>query len=572
MSEPASAGHVGAHLLAVEPAADTAAVEALRRAADGALLEGAPASAVVFLRRALAEPPGPDQRFDVLFELGRAACWAPEEADNVGTLREAHRAARSPAERARVALELQGVLRTPDELKESDDLLDRAAAELADTAERELLLAVEASERRTRGAVSEAARLERYAALPGSTIGERMVLARLAENRARLASRGAEETAALAVRAFAGWRWRAESSIGEIAAMTAATIAAGLCDRGDAVSPQPWFDASDHLGREPGWGHGTWLAGWALTCGRLREAQRHLDAARAVAERLDLLEEIGPTLPEHLAISALVAVARNDTARALAELQAAPEHAAQHPTVLASLGVAQVASGEAGPGVELLVAAGERYEREGLLNPGALPWWRAHAVPALMALDRAGEAARVAREGVRRAERFGAPGAWGMMLRARAATEPRARSIVTLQEAVRLLERSPRRLELGWALHDLGGALRRDNQKAAAREPLRRALELAIDAGGGRVEAKVRAELRAADARPRRDALRGRDALTASERRVAEMAVRGLPNRAIATELVVSLRTVELHLTSAYRKLDIAGRPQLAAALAEHPD
>jgi DNA-binding NarL/FixJ family response regulator len=45
------------------------------------------------------------------------------------------------------------------------------------------------------------------------------------------------------------------------------------------------------------------------------------------------------------------------------------------------------------------------------------------------------------------------------------------------------------------------------------------------------------------------------------------MAAQGQSNREIAQALFVTHRTVEVHLTSAYRKLDISSRSQLAAAL-----
>jgi len=57
------------------------------------------------------------------------------------------------------------------------------------------------------------------------------------------------------------------------------------------------------------------------------------------------------------------------------------------------------------------------------------------------------------------------------------------------------------------------------------------------------------------------------DALTGSERRVSGMAADGLSNRAIAESLFVSLRTVEVHLTSSYRKLGVSGRAELTAIL-----
>ena len=57
------------------------------------------------------------------------------------------------------------------------------------------------------------------------------------------------------------------------------------------------------------------------------------------------------------------------------------------------------------------------------------------------------------------------------------------------------------------------------------------------------------------------------DALTPGERRVAEIAAQGAGNREIARRLYPLAQDVEMHLRSAYRKLDLAGRDGLAAAL-----
>ncbi|MGW1071167.1 AAA family ATPase [Streptomyces sp. NPDC002537] len=76
---------------------------------------------------------------------------------------------------------------------------------------------------------------------------------------------------------------------------------------------------------------------------------------------------------------------------------------------------------------------------------------------------------------------------------------------------------------------------------------------------------------RARDDRPPATASAPRRELTAAERRVAVLAADGLPNRAIAAELSVTPRAVELHLTKTYRKLGIQGRPELAAALGHRP-
>jgi DNA-binding CsgD family transcriptional regulator len=101
-----------------------------------------------------------------------------------------------------------------------------------------------------------------------------------------------------------------------------------------------------------------------------------------------------------------------------------------------------------------------------------------------------------------------------------------------------------------------------------AREPLRRALELGAAGSAESLVERARDELGASGARPRREALSGVDSLTPSERRVAEMAAEEMTNREIAQSLFVTPKTVEVHLSNAYRKLEIRSRRQLAAALA----
>jgi DNA-binding CsgD family transcriptional regulator len=58
-------------------------------------------------------------------------------------------------------------------------------------------------------------------------------------------------------------------------------------------------------------------------------------------------------------------------------------------------------------------------------------------------------------------------------------------------------------------------------------------------------------------------------ALTKTEIRVAELVAEGLTNRQIAEQLFMSPRTVDAHLSHAFRKLEIASRAKLAALMAE---
>ncbi len=143
----------------------------------------------------------------------------------------------------------------------------------------------------------------------------------------------------------------------------------------------------------------------------------------------------------------------------------------------------------------------------------------------------------------------------------------RGRVVEELLAAVEHLERSPRRLEHARALVDLGSAQRRAGQRSDAREPLRAGYELARECGADGLADTARQELAASGVRVRRDWLTGRDSLTASERRIASLAAEGASNAEIAQALFVTIKTVEMHLTHTYRKLDITGRADLARTL-----
>ena len=143
----------------------------------------------------------------------------------------------------------------------------------------------------------------------------------------------------------------------------------------------------------------------------------------------------------------------------------------------------------------------------------------------------------------------------------------RRRDVDRLREAVEVLAGSPARLEHARALTDLGAALRRGNARADARVALQEGLELAERCGARPVAERARTELRAAGGRSSDPLGAGVEQLTASERRVADLAAEGRSNPEIAQTLFVTRKTVETHLGHIYRKLDIAGRGQLAGAL-----
>jgi DNA-binding CsgD family transcriptional regulator len=230
--------------------------------------------------------------------------------------------------------------------------------------------------------------------------------------------------------------------------------------------------------------------------------------------------------------------------------------------------------------IELLLARGEwQPALDAAVEHAELCDWRINPAfaqtlsfqaRALEGLGRTEEAVAVADEALARAEGWGAPGTVGRVLRIRGEIR-RAEGIEDLERAVALLEDSPMQLELAKALASLGGTRRRGREPKEAREPLRRAYELAEVCGATELASAIRTELHATGARPRGSALKGPESLTPSERRVADLAVEGMTNKAVAQALYVTPKTVEVHLSNAYRKLEIGSRRELAAALGESP-
>jgi DNA-binding CsgD family transcriptional regulator len=187
-----------------------------------------------------------------------------------------------------------------------------------------------------------------------------------------------------------------------------------------------------------------------------------------------------------------------------------------------------------------------------------------HAAAACGQLELARERATEALATARVSE---SPRTLGEALRAAAVAAPPEERVPLLGEAVAVLERSPARLPRARALVELGAAERGAGERQRAQETLRAALELADEIGAPGLVAAAREELRTLGLRPRRTARSGVDALTPSEHRVADLAAQGLSTPQIAHRLFITRKTVESHLGQTYRKLDVAGRAELAVAL-----
>lgn len=218
--------------------------------------------------------------------------------------------------------------------------------------------------------------------------------------------------------------------------------------------------------------------------------------------------------------------------------------------------------------MELQLRAGDRWLPLTRRNP-ALDEWGHDAAMLLAAVGRRDEARAILEECLVRARQYGLAPAEGWLLRAAGVVE---RDPDLSREAVRLLTGSDYRLEHARAVVDLGAVLRRRRHDREARDRLGEGLALALEYGALLLADRARDELRAAGGRSVNRVRRGPAALTAAETRITRLAAEGLSNKEIAERLFVTIRTVEMHLGNAYRKLGISSRRELAAALAPAAD
>ena len=561
---------VAGQLLLAAPAGERRVVGRLRAAAGAAVARGAAETAVAYLRRALAEPVDVDQRPAVLHELGRAETLIHEPAAVVH-LQEARALSRDPVERARYALDLANVLVFVGEWPEVLDLLAVAAEELGDRDE-SLRLRLTALRLGLVHHSSYAAQLDRetpeFLALARSENPDaralRLYLALLLSVRAR----GTERVAALVTAGLDGGAFVAEEGSGSLAAANAVHALVNL-DRLDQALETAEALLADARARGSVMGFVNGIGTRALTflrAGALADAEA--DARAAVA----LTREHGIFLVEPFVVAylacALLERGELAEAEALVDEVTVPDGFRSlpcWPTLLEARARVRVARGERSSAIAIWREVGEIWEDCHVYNPNVSSWRSELAL--LLAEDEPAAARSLVDQELGLARRAGSSRAVGLALRARGLLTGGEAGLEDLAASASTLERSPAALEHARALTDLGAALRRRNRRSEARAPLARARELAHRCGALVLTDRAQDELRATGARPRRFALAGSEALTASERRVARLAASGLSNREIAQQLFVTVNTVESHLRHGYLKLGVHSRAELPAAL-----
>jgi DNA-binding CsgD family transcriptional regulator len=559
-----SAEAIATQLLAAPRRGEEWVVDRLVEAASAARRKGAADSAIAYLDRAVAEPP-PDARLTrVLLELGRTETLTSGPAA-AAHLSQVWTRLDDPRERASVAAMLARTLMFTAGGVEAVEIADRALAEappdLID--ERQALRALRLMAIFfAAGDQSEMERLDTIE-IVGDGPGAKM-LAAITSFARSLTGGNQNECVPMALEALAdGILIEVDPGLFPVAAITVLVFA----DRDEAVTAWDELRARAYRG-----GSllgiltvGLWRGVTLMWRGDLTGAQESLEGARDDFLAWGLVRSSQTYLPAFLGATL---VGRGQLAHARRVLF--PEDA---PEVQRSDGDRHLVYARA----VLLLAEGRFKEALELADQLSdwltfirLPvWspWRSVKARALHGLGRTEEALALARSELADARAFGAPGNIGRTLALIGTFEGEA-GLDHLREALAYLERSTLNYYSAETLVAYGAALRRARRPTEARQPLLRGLELADRCGADGVAETARSELRAAGIRPRTTALQGAESLTASERRVAELAAGGRTNKEIAQTLFVTPKTVEVHLSAAYRKLNIRSRQELERALA----
>jgi len=557
---------VAGHLLRAPALGDPWVVERLVDAAAVATGKGATEGAAAYLERALAEPPAPERRAELVWELGRAQAERNGPAA-VAHLRAAYEHLGADPERRGVVAEMLGrVLVFTGAREEAARVIRGSAASLP-------------------AGDDQRARLEAFELfVPLYTTGDPAELARLEAHRSPVLAPG---LGARRLAAVAATQWMyAGGPCAEVSELVLAALADGsLVDSEPswaafAMTPLSFADHPQAAGlwdrlTTAGYEHGSLSSMVAVIRGRAESLWRRGDLSEAQAwteECLTVIGQWGFDQPAPTYCHGQLAGILLDRGDAVAARRA---WSAGVDTGLVDPGT----RGWLGRGLELLLAEGadeevpaaatayaERFD--GLVpNPMDVPW-RSLAATALHRLGRTAEGRALAEQELELARGWGGPTTVARTLRTLGALEGPG-GVARLEEAVGVVEASPARLEHARCLAALGAALARAGRRSAARAPLAEALAIATDCEARALAAQARTELLAAGGRPRRTAVRGLASLTPGELRVVLLAAEGRTNREVGEELFVTPKTVAMHLSNAYRKLGVSSRSELSAALGE---
>ncbi len=565
-AEDASSERVAGYLLALRPGGGHA-IEPLRSAASVARARGAPDLAVTYLRRALAEPAPESDRVAILHELGMVEEAMADEAclEHLGRARDG---TSDPEVRVARTIDLANAFALLGRFREAvaaieDELV---GGRPADDRSRELFEAYACALAfwNSDGNARAHALLERFRGQPPRHPGAaRLALAA----RAMWFDLPARQTAELAQQALAGDALVTAPWIGNLLAMAMLIFADAFGPASDKLEQALGLARLSGNNRAIGNVHAQ-LATLSYAVGDLAacetQARTHLGPLRG-----DMGWE-GAAYTVAILVMALTSRGDFDEAERLlagAGPEPWPPNTNLQFFLRGARGELRCAQGRLAEGVADLAAARRCLTRFSGFCGAAFAVLGESEPLALEQLGRRAEAEALIADSLPRARHCGAPRNLGATLRVASLIEGQDRGIALAREAVEVLEGSGAQLALAQALVNLGMLLRHAGRRVEARLHLAAGLDLARRCGARPLAERAREELRASGARPRRDRLTGRDALTPSELRIARLAAEGRTNRQIAQDLYLSEKTVEMHLGRAYHKLGIHGRRELTVAL-----
>jgi DNA-binding NarL/FixJ family response regulator len=310
----------------------------------------------------------------------------------------------------------------------------------------------------------------------------------------------------------------------------------------------------------------------ATRAGRCRDALRYAHRAVAAAQQAGLSP--GPTW--HTA--AVAELAGGSLAAAAGYARRGVRASEQEGDAiylrrnLHALGQAELRAGDTRAGVAALRRLRELEASYGASDP-MIVRWHGDLAGGLAALGEHDEAAATLADARAAAKRLGTtPGVTGYLDRAAAVVlseSGQADTAVVLSAAAALhFEQLHQPIEQAHALLVQGGAERRRRRYAAARVAIGAALTIFLQADAKpwteqTERALARTEGSATPGGPVPDM-----GLTSTEARIAGLVRDGASNREIATQLYLSVKTVEATLTRVYRKLAVRSRTQLSLRLA----
>jgi DNA-binding CsgD family transcriptional regulator len=563
---------IAAHLLSAERGGESWVVDELELAAGEAMSQGSPDTASRLLRRALEESPPEDRRGRLLVVLGLAETEGgqPEGAER---LTAAVELLQGKEERAGALLALGTTLTMQARITEATAAYERGLGEIegiGGTVARDLeAMFTLGLDHDFEARTAALPRLEELIGAEGidQTATGRALLAHAASERAyqggaledlrtlarRALAPGLDEDDPMAFWAYFFCAYAYNDSDDFERAEQAASRALELATaRGSIVQAAAAHHPPSFLNLRRG------------------DIQTALEDARMSVEGAERGWRAG--LPSGLSVLAEALLERGelDQAEAACRLPDGDESWSRnigYMWLLDTRARIELERGDAESALATFLRCGEMCERSLITNPSVLAW-RSGAALAAARLGDPDQARELAEAELGLARDFGVPRAIGISQRTLGLVLGGDEGTERLREAIEIFEPSPARVEHARALVELGAALRRAGHRREAREPLREGLDMAHRCGALAVEGRAQTELSAAGARPRRLELTGVASLTPSERRITAMAAEGLSNPQIAQALFLTRRTVEMHLTNAYRKLEISSRGELPAALA----